>query len=58
MSNSYSGENDETDADLGKWGHVVQVPEAYASAEDVARLYGLANLMAEGEDEAKMRRAI
>jgi len=57
-SNSYSGDNDDADSDLGKWGHVVQVPEAYASAEDVARLYGLANLMAEGDDEAKMRRSV
>ena len=58
MPSSFSGESDDADSDLGKWGHVVQVPEAYASAEDVARLYGLANLMAEGEDEAKMRRSV
>ncbi|XP_055950367.1 uncharacterized protein LOC129984502 isoform X1 [Argiope bruennichi] len=50
--------DDDTEADFGKWGHVVQVPEAYASPEDVARLYGLANLMAEeDEPEAKMRRS-
>ncbi|CAL1280198.1 unnamed protein product [Larinioides sclopetarius] len=50
--------DDEPETDFGKWGHVVQVPEAYASPEDVARLYGLANLMAEEDDsEAKMRRS-
>ncbi|XP_035226787.1 uncharacterized protein LOC118199106 isoform X1 [Stegodyphus dumicola] len=56
--NRFSGDEDQ-DTDFGKWGHVVQVPEAYASAEDVARLYGLANLMAEGDEasQSEMRRS-
>ncbi|GFV51866.1 uncharacterized protein TNCV_1322202 [Trichonephila clavipes] len=35
--NRFSGE-EEPEADFGKWGHVVQVPEAYVSPEDMARL--------------------
>lgn len=58
IPNGYSGDMDDTEPDLGKWGHIVQVPEAYPSAEDVARLYGLANIMGEGDEEAKMRRSV
>lgn len=58
MGKHMGGEEDQ-ESDFGKWGQIVQVPEAYASAEDVARLYALANLMSEGEDpEAKMRRSV
>ncbi|GIX83641.1 uncharacterized protein CDAR_167491 [Caerostris darwini] len=53
----FSGD-EEPESEFGKWGHVVQVPEAYASPEDVARLYGLASLMAEEEEpEVRVRRA-
>ncbi|XP_054716131.1 uncharacterized protein LOC129225680 isoform X2 [Uloborus diversus] len=57
-SNRFAMEDvEDQEPDFGKWGRVVQVPETYASPEDVARLYGLANLMAEGdENEAKKKR--
>lgn len=58
MSSGIYGENEDTDSDVGKWGHIVQVPDGYASAEDVARLYGLASLMSEGDDDEKMRRSV
>ncbi|XP_015927900.2 uncharacterized protein [Parasteatoda tepidariorum] len=49
----YMDDESEGGGDFGKWGHVVQVPEAYASPEDIARLYGLANLLSDGDEIRK-----